>query len=85
MKLGKHPHLQAEKLLHLLRLLGIRATYKPLCSVGISTAGTCGYFFDGRLGYAKRGEKAMHLNEDLSAEPVEMFNWFVTQVGKGPL
>jgi len=51
MKLGKHPHLQAEKLLHLLRLLGIKSTIKPLTSVAISVAGVCGYTYPGRLMY----------------------------------
>ena len=51
MKLGKHPHLQAEKLLHLLRLLGIKATIKLLTSVAISTAGVCGYSYPGALMY----------------------------------
>lgn len=69
--LSQHPHLDAEKLLHLLRLLGIRATYQPLCSVGVSVAGTCGYFFDGKLGYRRRGEKAVRINPDLSTEPLK--------------
>lgn len=66
MKLSQHPHLDAEKLLHLLRLLGIRATYKPLCSVGISVAGTCGYFYDGALGYKPRVGRAVRVHPDLS-------------------
>lgn len=50
-KWGKHPHLQAEGLLHLLRLLGIKSTLKPLASVAISVAGKCGYYYPGRLMY----------------------------------
>lgn len=45
----KHMHLCSEDLLHLLRLLGIKATIKPLTSVAISMAGKRGYYFNGSL------------------------------------
>lgn len=42
-------HLEAEGLLHLLRLLGIQSSIKPLTSVAISMAGNLGYIYPGRL------------------------------------